>query len=347
LFLFHCRCLYWGIEGFDGEAGPLSFVSLISCAVTVILPPSISTPLYTSSPSTCSPSCLNWNNLQRLSTVQESNEASPTLPMLHAAFLELRIEIEKTLKSLFTLLKNGWNKKVNDYFSIGASLELVYVLLLHHTQEQTVRGGAEEGGGTGSKAVIVTDDMLKSLAGVLRDLLMGTVKPKGKGQGQGSGQVNAESDGIVMADTALLPGGRTLGQQTQPLTPATYATPSSTTATASSTASVADVLEVLNVLEDLVVHADPAVGLMICNMVKDIATPLNALGSVLQERVELLLLRLPGRNPHILRSHRAPLQCSIVSINAEKRSSSSPQYLIGCSQGQGHGQGLGRGWGRR
>jgi hypothetical protein len=286
---------------------------------------------------------LNWNNLQRLSTVQESNEASPTLQLLHAAFLELRIEIEKTLKFLFTLLKNGWNKKANDYFSIGASLELTYVLLLHHTQEQTVRGGAEEGGGTGSKAVVVTDDMLKSLAGVLRDLLMGTVKPKGKGQG--SGQVNAESEGIVMADTALLPGGRTLGQHTQPLAPATSAAPSSTPPTASSTASVADVLEVLNVLEDLVVHADPAVGLMICNMVKDIATPLNALGSVLQERVELLLLRLPGRNPHILRSHRAPLQCSIVSISAEKRSSSSPQYLIGCRQGQG--QGLGRGWGRR
>lgn len=337
----YCRCLYWGIEGFDGEAGPLSFVSLISCAVAVTLPPSVTAPLYTSSPCTCSPSCLNWNNLQRLSTVQESNEASPTLPLLHAAFLELRIEIQKTLKALFALLKNGWNKKANDYFSIGASLELTYVLLLHHTQEQPVRGGAEEGGGAGSKAVTVTDDMLKSLAGVLRDLLMGYVKPKGKGQG------SAESEGLVTADSALLPGGRTLGQHTQPLTPATSATPSSTTATASSTASVSDVLEVLNVLEDLVVHADPAVGLMICNMVKDIATPLNALGSVLQERVELLLLRLPGRNPHILRSHRAPLQCSIVSISAEKRSSSSPQYLIGCRQGQGHGQGPGRGWGRR
>ena len=225
---------------------------------------------------------------------------------------------------------------MNDCFSIGASLELTYVLLLHHTQEQAVRGGAEEGVGTGSKAVTVTDDMLKSLSGVLRDLLMGYVKPKGKGQG--SGQATAESEGIVMADTALLPGGRTLGQHTQPLTPDT---------SASSTASVADVLEVLNVLEDLVLHADLAVGLMICNMVKDIATPLNALGSVLQERVELLLLRLPGRNPHTLRSHRAPLQCSIVSISAEKRSSSSPQFLIGCRQGQGHGHGLGRGWGRR
>jgi hypothetical protein len=277
--------------------------------------------------------------------VQESSEASPTLQLLHAAFLELRIEIEKTLKFLFTLLKNGWNKKPNDHFSIGASLELTYVLLLHHTQEQTVRGGAEEGGGTGSKAVVVTDDMLKSLAGVLRDLLMGTVKPKGRGQG--SGQASAESEGIIMADTALLPGGRTLGQRTQPLTPATSAAPSSAPPTASSTASVADVLEVLKVLEDLVVHADPAVGLMICNMVKDIAAPLNALGSVLQERVELLLLRLPGRNPHILRSHRAPLQCSIVSISAEKRSSSSPQHLIGCRHGQGHGQGLGRGWARR
>lgn len=277
--------------------------------------------------------------------MQESNEASPTLQLLHAAFLELRIEIEKTLKSLFTLLRNGWDKKANDHFSIGASLELAYVLLLHHTQEQPVRGGAEEGGGTGSKAVNVNDGMLKSLAGILRDLLMGNVKPKGRGQG--SSQVNAEGEGLVMADTALLPGGRTLGQHTLALTPATSATPSSTPASASSTATVADILEVLNVLEDLVVHADLAVGLMICNMVKDIAIPLNALGSVLHERVELLLLRLPGRNPHTLRRLRAPLQCSIVSISAEKRSSSSPQYLIGRSQGQGHGQGLGRGWGRR
>ena len=276
----------------------------------------------------------------------------PTLQLLHSAFLELLIEIDKTFKLLFTLLKGGWSKKSNESFSIGACVELAYVLLLHHTPEQAAQGVVEGGGGVGSSTSTgikaVSDEKIKFLSGLLKDILLGHVKAKGKGQAQGSGssgQANADSEGHVASDAALLPGGRTLGQRTQPVVPLTSATTSSTPTFAPSTASTGDVLEVLNMIEDLVAHADPTVTLIICDMVKDIVTPLNALGSALQERVELLLLRLPRKNLLSLMKHRAPMQCNIVSINPEKRSSLSPQYLTGHRHGQG--QGYGRGWGRR
>ena len=276
----------------------------------------------------------------------------PTLQLLHSAFLELQIEIDETFKLLFTLLKSGWNKKSNESFSIGACVELAYVLLLHHTPEQAALGVVEGGGGVGTSTSTgikaVNDEKIKFLSGLLKDILLGTVKAKGKGQGQGqgsSGQANADNEGHVASDAALLPGGRTLGQRTQPVVPLTSAASSSTPTSASSTASTADVQEVLNMIEDLIAHADPSVTLIICDMVKDIVTPLIALGSVLQERVESLLLRLPKRNLLSLMKHRAPLQCNIVSINPEKRSSSAPQYLTGSRHGQGYGHG--RGWGRR
>ena len=348
------RCLYWGIGGFDGESGPLSLVSLISCAASVILPLSTSASSSTSSPYNCTPLSLNWESLLHLSTPQANSEMFPTLQLLHSAFLELQIEIDKSFKLLFTLLKGGWNKKSNESFSIGACVELAYVLLLHHTPEQVAQGVVEGGGGVGSSTSTgvkaVSDEKIKFLSGLLKDILLGNVKAKGKGQAQGSGsgsssQANADSEGHVASDATLLPGGRTLGQRTQPVVPLTSATTSSTPTSAPSTASTADVLEVLNMIEDLVAHADPTVSLIICDMVKDIVTPLNALGSVLQERVELLLLRLPRKNLLSLMKQRAPMQCNIVSINPEKRSSSSPQYLTGRRHGQG--QGYGRGWGRR
>lgn len=231
-------------------------------------------------------------------------------------------------------------------------MELAYVMLLHHTPEQVALGVVEGGGGVGTSTSTgikaVSDEKIKFLSGLLKDILLGTVKAKGKGQGQGqgsSGQANADSEGHVASDAALLPGGRTLGQRTQPVVPVPSATTSSTPTSASSTASTADVLEVLNMIDDLVAYADPSVTLIICDMVKDIVTPLNALGSVLQERIELLLLRVPRKNLLSLMKHRASMQCNIVSINPEKRSSSAPLYLTGRRHGQGHGHG--RGWGSR
>lgn len=280
--------MYWDVGGHNGEAGQLAFVNLISASAAVCFP-SFSAPASPSSQSQPqSQSLLQSSDSQlpeRIFCVSVPGSLPSLFPAVETTLDGIAADTGQSLRDITETLLAGWGKGSLQSFSVGACVELVYVLLVHHvrpTAQDTAAANAE-------------DDLLQNLINILRDVLFGTYAPQkstangGEVSGTGTGAGTGIGAGAV--ESPFLPGGRTLGQD--PSTLSQSVPPSEP--------SLSDVSEVLAVLEAITKHSDRSISNMCRRVLKDLNTRSAAgsgvgvgvgvgagSGTALQEKVELL-----------------------------------------------------------
>jgi hypothetical protein len=266
--------MYWDVGGFNGEAGQLSFISLISATAAVCFP---------SYPSSASPSSQSQSQYsasecqlpERIFCVSVPGSPPPLFPAVETSLDGIAADTGQALNAISEMLIAEWGKAPLHSFSVGACVELVYILLVHH-----VRSGAQD-----TTAANEEDELLQNLINILRDVLFGTYTPQ-KSTNIG-GEVTAAGmgtgTGVGVVESPFLPGNRTLGQDPSALSPPVP--PSAPTLT--------DMSEVLTVLQAITKHSDRSISNMCRRVLRDFASHSAAgsgtgAGSALEEKVELL-----------------------------------------------------------
>lgn len=286
------RCMYWDVGGYNGEAGQLAFVNLISAAAAVCFP-SFSSPASPSSKSQSQSQSVSLSSdsqlPERIFCVSVAGSPPSLFPAVETALDGIAADTGRALRDITETLIAGWGRSPLYSFSVGACVELVYVLLVHH-----VRPSAQD-----TAAANDEDELLQNLINILRDVLFGTYAPQKSTSTGGEVSGTSMGAGAGVVESPFLPGGRILGQD--PATLSQSVPPSAP--------SLTDVSEVLAVLEAISKHSDRSIYNMCRRVLKDLTTRSTAgsgsgvwtgtevgsgvgvgvgSGSALQEKVELL-----------------------------------------------------------
>jgi hypothetical protein len=283
--------MYWDVGGYNGEAGQLAFVSLISAAAAVCFPSLPSSPSSSHLVSQHGASNSDCQLPERIYSVSVAGSGSlPSLfPAVETSLDGIAADTGQALRAISEILIAGWDKAPLHSFSVGACVELVYVLLVHHVRStgQDIAAANEE------------DELLQNLINILRDVLFGTYATRKSsstgGEVTGTGTGTGIGTGVV--ESPFLPGGRTLGQDPSTLSPPVP--PSAPTLT--------DMSEVLAVLQAITRHSDRSISNMCRRVLKDLSKRSTAgtgagAGAALQEKVELLNRVVSSRGTHAVPS---------------------------------------------
>jgi hypothetical protein len=282
----HCsRCLYWDVGGYNGEAGQLAFVSLISAAAAVCFPSLPSSPSPSSSQSGLQQGASNSDCQlpERIFSMSVAGSGSlPSLfPAVETSLDGIAADTGQALRAISEILIAGWGKAPLHSFSVGACVELVYVLLVHHVRStgQDIAAANEE------------DELLQNLINILRDVLFGTYATQKSTSTGGEVTGTGAGVGTGAVESPFLPGGRTLGQD--PSIPSSPVPPSPPTLT--------DMSEVLAVLQAITKHSDRSISNMCRRVLKDLSSRSTdgiGAGAAVQEKVELLNRVVSSRSTH-------------------------------------------------
>ena len=229
-------------------------------------------------------------------------------------------------------LTTGWAKFYVETFSLAACIELVYVLLMYRTQRSMTRSlRTDSPGSSGSKIDTEAVDRcmrIKILFVILCDVTSGLDGSSDQYRGN-----REKMDGGGSRLSFILPGGLVLGQQLQ--STSTIA-PTSTT-----------VIEMMEIFEIICIHSDEVTSEVCRGLVHDILVTIKGQGSLVTDRVNLLLQRLAQRAENKLiydssrgtfftslyanERRRQPILSKFCSRNQTEISIFTPKTMLGDS----------------
>ena len=332
-FYYYNRCIYWPIEGFEGEAGQLSLISLTARVIAIS---------YSISRSLHSPPSSSSSSLPPL-PIPDSSFISPLGMFLfnfppailesdRVALSALIIELGDAIDALELSLTTGWAKFYQETFSLAACVELVYVLLTYRSQLSMTRNLSPNSSGT-SGLKIETETVnrctrIKNLFVILSDVTSGLDGSSDQYRGN-----RERSDGGGVRFSLILPGGLALGQQLQSI-PSSAPAPTSTI-----------LIEIFEIFEVMCTYSDETTSELFRGLVHDILVTVKGKGSLVTDRTNILLQRL-AQNVEIkvvfdsLRGtffdsiyagerRRQPISSKICNRNQSEFSIFTPKTILG------------------